>query len=128
MEAFVKGTRDKVRFRTTKGNLTIEDAWDLSPEDIDPILVKIDEEVKSSATKSFIKVPTAANAEAKLKFEILKFILDVKLAEKEKAQKAKEKRVEKERLTEQLAKIQNKKLDGLTEEEVTARLLALEEA
>jgi hypothetical protein len=126
--SFEKATRQRLRFRTVKGNLTTEDLWDLTIEDLDLLAVDLDDKAKSSATRSFVKAPTAANAENQLKFDVVKHILDVKLAEKEKAQKAKEKRLEGERLKEQLAKIQDKKLEGLTEEEITAKLLALEEA
>lgn len=134
MEAFVKGTRDKVRFTVVleKKNATIrattEDLWDVSIPDLDKLCVSLDEEVTKSATKSFIKVPTAANAEAKLKFEIAKYILDVKIAEVERDRKSRELKKKRQEIAELIADKENEKMKGKSIEELQAELLALEEA
>ena len=123
---FKQASKMKLRFATSKGNLNIEDLWDLSLPVLDKLAVSYDEELAKSPRKSFITNDTPSNTELELKFNIVKEIITDKLKEKADRDTAKSKAAEKTRLTELLAKKQSEKLESLSEDEIKQRLAELE--
>lgn len=83
MSLFEKATKQKLRFQTSKGNLSVEDLWDLSLESLDIIAVNVDKQLETSGAKSFIGKKSTKNADLSLSLEILKHVIEVKLEEKE---------------------------------------------
>lgn len=112
---FKQASKMKLRFATSKGNLSVEDLWDLSLPVLDKLAVSYDEELAKSPRKSFITNDTPSNTELELKFNIVKEIITDKLKEKADRETAKNKAAEKARLTELLAKKQSEKLESLSE-------------
>ena len=123
---FKQATKQKLRFATNKGYLSVEDLWDLSLPSLDKIAVALDEELAKSPRKSFITDNTPKNDELELKFNIVKEIISTKMREKADKEAAKDKAAEKARLTELLAKKRSEKLESLSEEELMKRLAELE--
>ena len=119
---FKQATKQKLRFATNKGYLSVEDLWDLSLPSLDKIAVALDEELAKSPRKSFITDNTPKNDELELKFNIVKEIIATKMKEKSDKEIAKDKAAEKARLTELLAKKRSEKLESLSEEELMKRL------
>lgn len=124
---FKQASKMKLRFATSKGNLSVEDLWDLSLPVLDKLAVSYDEELAKSPRKSFITNDTPSNTELELKFNIVKEIITDKLKEKADRETAKNKAAEKARLTELLAKKQSEKLESLSEDEIKRRLAELGE-
>ena len=122
---FKQATKQKLRFATNKGYLSVEDLWDLSLPSLDKIAVGLDEELAKSPRKSFITNNTPKNDELELKFNIVKEIIATKMKEKSDKEIAKDKAAEKARLTELLAKKRSEKLESLSEEELMKRLAEL---
>lgn len=122
---FKQATKQKLRFATNKGYLSVEDLWDLSLPSLDKIAVALDEELAKSPRKSFIADNTPKNDELELKFNIVKEIISTKMKEKSDKEIAKDKAAEKARLTELLAKKRSEKLESLSEEELMKRLAEL---
>ena len=120
---FKQASKMKLRFATSKGNLSVEDLWDLSLPVLDKLAVSYDEELAKSPRKSFITNDAPSNTELELKFNIVKEIITDKLKADREA--AKNKAVEKARLTELLAKKQSEKLESLSEDEIKRRLAEL---
>lgn len=85
MENFEKATKQKLRFNTSKGLLSVEDLWDLSLISLDSIAKSVNKTLKEEQEESFIAVRTTANNTLQLRLDILKHIITVKLEEKEKA-------------------------------------------
>ena len=54
MSNFEKASKLKLRFSTNRGELSIEDLWDLSLESLDQIAVAIDKALETAGKKSFI--------------------------------------------------------------------------
>ena len=123
---FKQASKMKLRFATSKGNLNVEDLWDLSLPVLDKLAVSYDEELAKSPRKSFITNDTPSNTELELKFNIVKEIITDKLKEKANREAAKSKAAEKARLVELLAKKQSEKLESLSEDEIKQRLAELE--
>ena len=84
---FEKATRFGIRFTTTKGDISVEDVWNLPLTSkglsLDSLAKSLYRELKESEEESFVTKPTMKNSLIKLKFDIVKYIIDVKLREKE---------------------------------------------
>lgn len=85
---FEKATREKYRFASNKGDLTVEELWDLPLSsakgvDLDTVAQKVYKEVKDSEEVSFVKGSNPASTLLKAKLEVVKYIIDVKLLENE---------------------------------------------
>lgn len=85
---FEKATREKYRFASSKGDLTVEELWDLPLSsakgvDLDTVAQKVYKEVKDSEEVSFVKGSNPASTLLKAKLEVVKYIIDVKLLENE---------------------------------------------
>ena len=129
---FETATRAKLRFTSTKGELTVEQLWDVPLRsrdgfDMDAIAKGANKALKSITEESFVSTErTPAHAKAELTLELCKYIIGVKLAEESAAKTRADNRVEKERLLGILAEKQAGKLSELTERELQKRINALD--
>jgi len=85
---FEQASRLKLRFETTRGNISVEDLWGLplTPKsdrvNLDQIAVELHQKIEAQGTTSFVK--SAKKDEVlQLKFDIVKHIIDTKQAENE---------------------------------------------
>jgi hypothetical protein len=129
---FEKASRLQLRFDTPKGSLTVEDLWDLdltstvaNKANLDKIAQNLSKQLKETATESFVVKTTNHDAILQLKFDIVKHIIDVLLAEREVAKTAKTRKETKDRLLSILARKQDEQLEGKTVEELQAEIAAL---
>ena len=119
--------RNKFRFNSKRGVLTVEDLWDLSLGELDEIAVAYHKQVKSEDNSlSFIGKRTAAVKTQQLKFDIVKHIIDVKLAEKAGAEEAADKKARKQKILALIADKQDAALADKTVDELTKELEALD--
>ena len=118
---FEKASRVKLRYSTNRGVLSVEDLWDLSLEQLDPIAKRL----KESQTESFIKIRTKDTTELELKFNIVKHIIDVKLQEQEERIVAAEKKAKRQKILDLMAKKQDAELESKSYEELAKELEAL---
>ena len=106
-------------------NATVEDLWDLSLEQLDPIAINLSKRLKESQTESFIKTRTKDTTELELKFNIVKHIIDVKLQEQEERTVAAEKKAKRQKILDLMAKKQDAELESKSYEELAKELEAL---
>jgi len=123
---FEKASRLKIRFDSPKGLLTAEDLWDLpltgngrSVANLDQIAVDLARRIKDEAgVTSFVNKTQRASETLQLKFEVVKHVIDVRLAENE-AEKAKaDAKERKERILEIIARKQDEVLEGKSMKEL----------
>lgn len=122
-------SRKKLRIATSRGNLSVEQLWDLPKHDIGQLAIAIRKRIadeKGTAGDSeldFLK-PTVQKEESidELTFRILKDIYQTKQAEEDKAHLAAEKRLKNRRILELIAKKQDEALESKTVEELEAML------
>lgn len=87
MSIFEQASKDKLRFQTVKGNLTVEQLWDLPLDKGEVNLYQlatellVDTQNKPEQALSFFKKTTSKNELAQLKFDIVKHIVTTKVAE-----------------------------------------------
>lgn len=123
--AIEKASRIKLRYSTNRGVLSVEDLWDLSLEQLDPIAINLNKRLKESQTESFIKTRTKDTTELELKFNIVKHIIDVKLQEQEERTVAAEKKAKRQKILDLMAKKQDAELESKSYEELAKELEAL---
>lgn len=124
---FEYASRKQLRFQVAKGNLNTEDLWDLSLESLDLIAKAINKKLKESDEESFINKKTTANTELNVQFEIVKHIIDVKLAEADRKKLAKDRAAKRAQLLDFIGKKELTALESKSLDDLRAELAQLEE-
>ena len=129
-ELFEYATRNKLRFMSVKGELTLEQLWDVPLRSRDDFnlnaVAKVANMAKEAIEVSYVETTkTEANARLETALEVVKYIIDVKLADEALAKKRAENKIEKEKLLAILAEKQDGKLSALSEAELKKRIAAL---
>jgi hypothetical protein len=130
MDIFQIASRKKYRFQTQSGLLSVEDLWDLpltsqTRSNLDSLAVELHDALEKSPRKSFVTPSLAQNADAQIKFDIVKHIIDQKMAERDQAATEAKRRRDKDQLMEILVRKENQQLESLTPEEIRAKIAAL---
>lgn len=84
---FEVATRNKFRF-PFKGLISVEDLWELSVDNLDRIFKSLNSEMKKNKEESLLSTKTREDEVLETKIEIIKYIVSVKLAEKEQRERA----------------------------------------
>lgn len=122
---FESAARGKYRF-PFKGQVTVEDLWDLSPKDLDSIFKTLNAQSKKANEESLLASKSATDVVLDTKIEIVRYIVGVKLAEAEREKVAKENREKKQRLAELIADKQDAELREKSVAELQAMMAALD--
>lgn len=129
---FEYATRSKIRFASSRGELTIEQLWDvpLRSKDefnLNAVAQAANKALKAASEESFVETArTVIHVRLETTLEVVKQIIGVKLAEEEAAQKRAANKAEKEKLLSILAEKQDGKLSALSEKQLKERIAALE--
>lgn len=132
MSMFEYATRKKLRFASSKGELTVEQLWDVPLRgrddfNLDTIAKGANKALKALSEESFVRTErTPDQYRAEMALEIVKHVIEVKLAEEDAAKRRADNKAEREKLLAILAKKQEGKLDELSEKELQRRINALE--
>ena len=128
---FDKAARMKLRFATRAGNLSVEDLWDLplssstKKVNLYEIAVELHTELNTRKTISFVNNPAKDTDDTQLKFDIVKHIIDVKMAENAKAVGERELAAKKQKIMEIITQKENEALAGQSLEDLRKQLEAL---
>jgi len=122
---FEQASKLKLRYKTNYGLVTTEDLWDLPLTSLDEVAKSLNKQVKEAGEESFIEVKSTANEKLELSFEIVKYVIKVKLVEQKAAKLAKENAAKKQQLLELLHQKQNEELGQLSIEEIKNMLAKL---
>lgn len=123
---FETATRAKMRF-PFKGQISVEDLWDLSVENLDSVFKTLNSRSKQVKEESLLQAKTAQDKELDMQIEIVKHIFNVKVEEANAKLKAKEKREQKQKLLEIKNSKENEELLGKSKEEIQAMIDALDQ-
>lgn len=125
---FELATRQKLRFASPKGLLTVEDLWDLpmtGNSSLDTVSKLANRDVKVSAEESFVADATPVNETAVLKLDVLKHIIAVRKAEQAVRLAAQEKAERRRKLLDLLAKQDEAKDEAMSREDILKELESL---
>jgi hypothetical protein len=124
---FEQASRRKLRFDSSIGQLSTEQLWELSLPQLNELAISLSRKVKDVSTESFIQTETKVPKELLLRFEIVKTIIAVKLEEAEKAKKAAERKIQRDKLLNALANKQDEKINGMSIKALEKELDALDD-
>lgn len=122
MDIYKKAAQNKLRFSTTKGNLSAEQLFDLSLTDLDNLAVSLEESYEESKGKSFLRKRTTKDVTIKLQFDIVLDVLQTKVAESEAAQEAKETKEHNQKILTLISEKKDGELKGKSIKQLEAML------
>lgn len=131
MNIFEQATRQALRFSSPKGLLTVEDLWALpltsstGKANLDDIAKELFTQLKNETNISFVKKAATADEKVQLSFDIVKHIIEVRVAESEAAAVARGNAEKKQRLLAVLEQKENDQLGSLSIDELRAQINAL---
>lgn len=127
---FERATREQFRWNSPQGLLSVEDLWDLpltsekeGRANLDDIAKELHKKVKAADVDevSFVK-PKKTDTTTPAMFEIVKYIIAIKLAENEAKRMARENAEQKQKIMAAMAAKQNQKLEASSLEELQTML------
>lgn len=119
---FEVATRENYLF-PFKGMINVIDLWNLSLTNLDSVFKTLNAEVKKSEEESLLNAKTKEDEELTNKIEIIKYIVNKKLAEKEAKENEKKNKEKRQRILEIKAKRQDEALENMSDEDLD-KLLA----
>tara|TARA_Y100000310_G_scaffold307018_1_gene348755 strand:- start:35827 stop:36216 length:390 start_codon:yes stop_codon:yes gene_type:complete len=128
---FEKATRLRLRFSTSNGVVSVEDLWDLPLQtaranraSLDLIAIDLDKQLKETTT-SFVSKRSTSDTELQLKFDIVKHVISVKLAEREEKENKLAKEAKKAKILSLIEKKKDAELEGTSLEDLEKQLAEL---
>ena len=126
MNIFENATRQALRFNSPVGALSTEDLWTLpltasaARPNLDDIARELNRRLKETEDESFVST-TRKDSKLQLRFDVVKHIIDVKLAEQDAAKTLAANATRKQQLLEliekkQLGELENKSIEDLRKE------------
>jgi len=131
-DLFLQATRRKFRFPSNKGDLSVEQLWDLpltsrNGFDLDTVAKTVNTHLKAASEESFVVTSSnPAKTTLQEQLEVIKAIIAVKLDEAAKAKIRSDRAAERQRLLEILDQKEDDELKGLSREEIKKRLAELD--
>lgn len=114
---FEGAVRAKYRF-PYKGLISVEDLWDLSLQDLDRVFKALNAEAKQTQEESLLKTRDSKEEVLDRKIEIIKHIVSVKQAEALAVKEAADKKAQKQRILEIIAKKEDDSLQNMSLEDL----------
>lgn len=118
---FEKSIRNKYRFSSRVGRLNVEELWDLDVKELDNIYKDLKAEEKQADEESLLTENKADDVLAD-KISIIKYIVEVKLAEIAARKDAVKRKEEEQQLLQILAIKKAEELQALPAEEIQKRI------
>jgi len=120
---FEQASRLRLRFTTPVGLVSVEDLWDLKLTTLDTVAVTLHKAL-SDSNLSFIS-ENKVDPTLKLKFDIVKHVIETRIKEREHEKEIFEKNAKKQQLLEILSRKQNAELESKSPEELKALINSL---
>lgn len=114
---FELATRCKYRF-PYRGQITIEDLWDLRSTDLDSVFKTLNVEAKKASEESLLEPKTEKDEELSNKIEIIKYIVSTKLAEQAAKESEKANKEKKQKLLAIKARREEAALENISDEQL----------
>lgn len=118
---FEIATRNRYRFNY-KGVMTVEDLWSLRVEDLDAIFKMLNRQKKTADEDSLLATKSAEDQDLANKIDIVRYIVSVKLAEAAERVSAAEKKAQRDKILEIVAKKKDKALEDMGIDDLMKKL------
>lgn len=120
-DMFEKAVKGKYRF-PYKGQIAVEDLYDLPLESLDTVFKALNAEVKKTDEESLLQTKSAEDDILATKIEIVKYIFNEKLEEKKNRQEAAERKEKKQKIMQIIATKQDEALRNASVEDLQKML------
>ncbi len=117
-ELVQKAVRKKLRFATNKGEVSVEDLYDLTLAELNEAAKHYNRQVKLVEEEDFLKETNVANIDTLLRFNIVLHVLNTKKQEQADRIKAAENKETKQKLMDALVRKEDEELDGMTKKQL----------
>lgn len=124
MNIFEIATRKKYRF-PYKGNISVEDLWSLSLESLDGVYRALNQTYNQMASEVSLLHNNLGDEDIRNKIEIVRYIVQVKLSEKQAALAEKRRAEEKQKILSVLKQRDDDKYNKMSDEELISKLNSL---
>jgi hypothetical protein len=130
---FEYATRNKIRFASSRGELSVEQLWDVPLRssngfDLNAVAKTASKELKAITEENFVETArTAEHTRREIALTLVKHVIETRLGEEKAAATRAERAQEKAKLLAILAEKQDGKLSELSEKELQKRIAALSE-
>lgn len=125
MNIFERAVRSKLRFRSNKGMLSVEDLFDMSLASLDQLAITVNKRLKESSEESFISQEPSPNTEDQLRLDLLKHVIQSKLVAQQAAKTRTENMARKAQLMNLLAEKKLESMKNMSEEDIKKELESL---
>jgi len=127
---FVTASKNKYRYPSSAGYLTTEDLWDLpltskTKANLDDVAKGLNRELKANSEASFVVRAASSTRDQEQRLEIVKYVIDAKLMEREQARTRAANKLERDKLLAALDAQETKALADMSADEIRARLVEL---
>lgn len=132
MSIFEQASRLKLRIETSKGQLSAEDLWDLplssttGKANLNDIAKALHRKLKNSDEISFVDAVVSTDTATQLSFDLVKHVIDVRLAENSAAAVIRDNREKRNKIMEILARKEDESLLSASSEDLRAMLASLQ--
>lgn len=130
---FEYAARNKIRFASPRGELTVEQLWEVPLRSTDDFNLNIvakaaNETVKQANEENFVETKrTTKHVRAEIALDLVKYVIETKLADEAAAIRKVENKQRKEKLLAVLAEKQAGKLSEMSERELKKQIAELED-
>lgn len=122
MDIFKQASKERLRFQTSRGELTTEQLWDLNVNELDALAVSLEEQHEQSGKKSFLTKRSAKDRTTKLRFDVVIEILSTKVEDDKINSEKLDKKARNQKIMDLIAKKKDEDMEGKSLEELTALL------
>lgn len=123
---FEYAVRNKLRF-PFKGNISVEDLWDLSLTNLDSVYKTLNKQRKVNEEESLLETKSKADVTLEIQIEIIKYIVGVKKQEAANKILAKEKKEKQQKILGIMAKREEAALENASDEDLLKMLAELDD-
>ena len=125
INVFEIATRNKYRF-PYRGQISVEDMWDLSVNELDKIFKTLNKQVKTAQEESLLETKTKEDETIENQIAIVRHIVSVKQREANDRLREKERKAQKQRIMEIMADKEDEALKSKSTEELRKMLEELD--
>lgn len=122
---FMNAVRNKMRFDSNRGKLTVEDLWDIpmtGKVSLDSVARGVYKELKECEDISFVGTQSKQSKDLEAKMELVKEVIRIRKDEKDRQKEAADEKARRQRIAEILEKKKDEDLLNKTTEELEAML------
>lgn len=123
---YKEASRIDLKISSTKGNLNVNDLWNLTLQQLNVIAKDLKKQLKETAEEDFLDEKSKEDAILSLRFKIVLDVLETKKKEKKEAEEKANKKAELNKILELIEKKQDESLSNLPLEELLKKAKELQ--